>query len=259
MKYGLRNAAVIMAMAILAVCDAHAQKFDDEEIQSPTPTGVLIGVKGGVVATFPRRVFPSLQIGEATSTTGEISSFYAKTGVGNRYGLDLVVPFSSAKMALMFDAGLLTYSARYSGGATDTTRAAVRLDAQVLHVGFGLQGNIYTNPAAFRSGGLRTIYIGGAFDLGAKTVGNRLEAEFKDSSVTPRTAVGSFANTDPFRNLFGLRLVGGTRFGLSGNLEFAVEGAYTFALNSVFSSAVIRDNEFTVDNLVAQIGVGYRF
>lgn len=258
MKYGLRNAAVIAVMAFLVVCAAQAQEFDDEEIQGPTPMGVLIGVKGGVVITYPRRIFPSLQVGEATSTTGEISSFYAKAGVGNRYGLDVVVPFNR-KMAITLDAGLLTYSARYSGDAADTTRASVRLDAQVLHVGLGLQGNVYMNQAAFTSGGLRTLYIGGALDLGAKTVANRLEAEFKDSSVTPQTAVGSFANTDPFRNLFGLRLAGGARFGLSGNLEFAAEASYTFALNSVFSSAVIRNNEFTIDNLVAQLGVGYRF
>ena len=51
----------------------------------------------------------------------------------------------------------------------------------------------------------------------------------------------------------------GTRFGLADNIEFVLEGNYSFALNSVFSSSVIRDNEFTIDNLVAQFGVGYRF
>lgn len=251
-------AFLLAAVIMIAPSAARSQDFDDEYVDEPTPSGILIGVKGGVVFTTPRRILPSLQVGDASSTTGELSSHYGKTGVGNRYGLDLIIPFSS-KMAVATDVAMLTYSARYQGEPGDTTRAAVRLDVQVVQVGLGLQGNLYTNPQAFSSGGLRTIYVGGGMELGAKTIANRLEVEFKDSSVTPQKAIGSFENTDPFRNLFGLRLMAGTRFGLADNVEFVLEGSYSFALNSVFSSSVIRDNEFTIDNLVAQLGVGYRF
>lgn len=258
MKHGICSLAVFIAIVFACAGIAQAQELDDGYTDQPSPRGVLLGLKGGAVLTTPRRIFPSLQIGEATSPTGEISSRYGKSGVGNRFGLDLIIPFTD-KMAVASDVGLLTYVARYVGEPGDTTRAAVRLDAQILQVGLGIQGSIYLNPRAFSSGGLRSVYIGGGMELGVKTLANRVEAEFKDSSVTPQTAVGSFANTDPFRNLFGLRLTAGTRFGLADNLEFVVEGSYSFALNSVFSSEVIRDNEFTIDNLVGQFGIGYRF
>ncbi len=258
MRFRLSPLAVLLVAFLFPSLVAKAQDIDENPDEFPTPSGVLIGLKGGVVVTTPRRILPSLQIGDATTTTGEISSQFARTGFGNRYGLDLVIPFART-LAFATDIGLLTYSARYGGGAADTTRAAVRLDVQVLQVGVGIQGNLYVNPAAFRSGGVRAVYIGGGFEIGVDNVSNRLEAEFKDPSVVPQRAVGSFANSDPFRTLTGLRFAAGARAGLRDNLEFVVESSYAFALNSVFSSAVIRDNEFTVDNLVVQAGIGYRF
>lgn len=251
------RSAIISALLLLASA-VHAQEFDSEYADIPTPSGVLIGAKGGMVLTSPRRILPSLQIGEASSTTGEISSQYAKTGYGNRYGLDFIIPFAE-KVALATDIGMFTYSARYSGNPEDTTRAAVRLDVQMVQVGFGIQGSVYVDRDAFTRGGLRTVYLGAGMEIGAKIVANRMEAEFKDPAVEPQLAVGSFANNDPFRTLSGLRFSAGARAGLQDHLEFVLEGSYAFALNSVFSSAVIRDNDFTVDNLVVQIGAGYRF
>lgn len=234
---------------------AHAQ--DGAEYEEPASSkGVLIGLKGGVILTTPRRELPSLRIGQSVEATGGISSRYAETSLGNRYGIELLIPFNE-KMALSTEFGLQTYVAKYRG---DTGRPDVRLDVQILQAIAALEGNLYVDRAAFATTGLRNVYISGGFEIGLETLRNRVEGfSTSDSDPTRVPAVGSFENTEPFRNLFGLRLGAGVRYGIDWHWELSTEGAYTFMFNPIFSSDVVRDNGFTVDNLAIQLGLGYRF
>ena len=61
------------------------------------------------------------------------------------------------------------------------------------------------------------------------------------------------------REIVGLTGAIGFRFALEQHIELQAEAAYTAAINPVFSSDVITDNTFKVDNFALQLGVGYRF
>ena len=223
----------------------------------PSPQGVLVSLKGGVVVTSPRQIFPSIRVGETGQGTGEISSRErGERGTGSRIGLELMIPISQS-VGITADFANLLWSVRVNPTATTLP---VQFDVQTLTVGLGLQGNVYTNRDAFlQEEGLRGIYLGGKLDIGIATVNNRVEAySFSDSSGVPFRAVGSFDNSDPFRNGVAFVIQGGGRYGV-GSLEITGEASYSFALNSVFSSLVVVDNEFSVDHLAFQIGIGYRW
>lgn len=244
-------------IALLAFSNVRAQTYVYEEEQEDiaSPKGILIGVKGGVVISTPRQMFPSIRVGDVTQGTGEISSRFAETGLGHRVVLDLLIPFNE-RLALAADFGLHTYVARYAG---DTGRLPLRLDVQTLQVGGGIAGNIYVDRGAFEDVGLRNVYIAGALELGVQTLANRVEAFTYDTTGAPQPASGSFDNTEPFRTLVGLRFAGGVRYGIDNHVELLGEASYSLALNPVFSKSVLRDNRFTVDNVGVQVGVGYRF
>lgn len=232
---------------------AQGEIHDYEEY--PSPRGVLIGVKGGVLLTSPRQVFPSVRVGESSLGTGEVSSTLSEVGVGNIIGLEMLFPFNE-KLGLSLEFGSLTWVASYSG---DSTRLPMRLDLQGFHGAIALEGNIYSDREAFADDGLRAIYVNAGIDVNVSNT-NRLEASsFTDSIPIPQRAIGSFANNDPFRTHVSLKLAGGARLGLFTNLELQLEGSYRFALNPVFSSDVVNDNSFTVDNVGIQLGLGYRF
>ena len=246
-------------IALLAFLNASAQiyEYDDEEYDEDpaSPKGVLVGVKGGLVISSPRQVFPSIRIGDAVQGTGEISSRFGETGLGHRIALDLLIPFNE-RLAFTADAGLHTYAARY---AADSGRLPLRLDVQMLQVAGGMAGNIYVDREGFESGGFRNIYIAGALEVGVQTLANHVDGFTFDSTGAPQPASGSFDNTEPFRTLVGLRFTGGIRYGLDTHLELLAETSYAFALNPIFSKAVVRDNSFTIDNIIVQLGAGYRF
>ena len=249
----------LLLVALAPLC-AHAQsaydQLDRDLLYAPSPRGVLMAAKTGVVLTTPRQVFPSLRIGSSEAGTGEISSTFGRMGTGYRVGIDLLFPFNS-KLGLATEFGMQTYSARY---AADGARPAMRLDVQGLQVAGSIQGNLYVDPNAFLRGGLRAVYLGGGVDVGVKTLANRVEGGVTLDTASPATTgVGSFENNDPFRTLVGLRFAGGARFGFDDHMEFSAEASYALALNAVFSSEVIRDNSFTVDNIALQLGIGYRF
>jgi hypothetical protein len=256
-----RNHLLPLLLLAVAIVPArlraqYAHDLVDESRYAPTPRGVLIAAKGGVVLTTPRQVFPSLRIGDSQEGSGEISSRFGEMGTGYRVGIDLLFPFTD-KLALATEFGMQAYSARY---AADGARPAMRLDVQRLQAAGSLQGSLYLNPEAFERGGLRAVYIGGGLDIGVKTLANRVEGGVVlDSASAPAQGSGSFQNNDPFRTLVGLRFAGGARFGFDDHMEFSAEASYALALNSVFSSEVVRDNSFTVDNLALQVGIGYRF
>ncbi len=241
---------------LLLTSAARAQETYIPADEGPSPRGVLIGVKGGIVLTTPRQVFPSVIIGDSREGSGEISSSFATMSVGYRFGLDLLFPFND-RLALNTDVGIQRSAGRY---AADGARPALTLELQTVNVAGMLQGNLYTDPGAFTAGGLRAVYIGGGLDVNVKMLGNRLEGGAVRDSPSPAAAeAGSFQNNDPFRTTLGLRLASGARFGFADAIEFGLEASYTFGLNPIFSSDVIRDNSFTTDHIMLQISVGHRF
>jgi len=246
---------ILSASSVVAQRETSGESYPVED--HPSPRGVLVSLRVGMVLTSPRQLFPSVRVGETTRGTGTVSSRdRGQTGVGSRVGIELMVPVAE-NLGIAADFANLVWSARFveSPGTLPIT-----FNVQTLTVGLGLQGNIYTNRDAFlRNQGLRGIYLGGKLDVGITTLNNRIEAyTFPDSSATPRSAVGSFDNADPFRNLASVSAQLGARYGF-GNLELTGELAYAYALNSVFSSLVVVDNEFTVDNAMLLVGIGYRW
>jgi hypothetical protein len=244
-------------LSILAVQAAWAQpdrsrRADDED--TPSPIGVVIAAKGGVLLGSPRGEFPSLRIGNAEAM-GTISSNDGTFGVGNRYGIALLFPFSTS-LGFAAECGIQTSVVRFAEGSN---RLPVRFDVQTLQVTGALEGNVFIDTAAFRRNGLRSVYISGGFDIGVDNLSNRIEGSARDSVAGTRAAVGSFENDSPFRTLVGLRFGGGTRIGLNRHMELEAGAWYSFALNSLFSSDVVSNNSFTIDNLGIAIGLGYRF
>lgn len=254
----------LLSLILLANCPQilSGQTVDRNSASDTTslftsPRSVLLSLKGGVVFTSPRQVFPSVRVGESTKGTGAISSRdQGESGTGSRIGVELMAPVGD-RLGIVADVASLIWSARLA--ATPST-LPVRLDVQSLTVGLGLQGNIYTGQGRFDYGtGIGSVYAGGKIDVCLATFSNRIEAYvYPDSSDIPVRAVGSFENSDPFRNLTSFVAQAGARYGL-GNIELNGELSYAFALNSVFSSLVVVDNEFTVNNLILQVGIGYRW
>jgi len=241
---------------LLLASAARAQDTYVPPDEGPSPRGVLIAAKGGIVLTTPRQVFPSVIIGDSREGSGEISSSFATTSVGYRFGLDLLFPFND-RLALNTDVGIQRSAGSY---AADGARPALTLELQSVNVAGMLQGNLYTDPGAFTSGGVRAVYIGGGLDINVKMLANRLEGGVVYDSASPATTgAGSFQNNDPFRTTLGLRLASGARFGFDDAMEFGLEASYTFGLNPIFSSDVIRDNSYTTDHIMLQISIGHRF
>lgn len=228
-------------------------------VESASPIGVYLGAKGGIVASSPRRVFPSIIIGSSTTGSGEISSAqYGQVGTGNRFGVELTIPFSE-RVALTTELGMLTWVTRFAANPS-TGRPASRFDVQSFNVTGGIMVNLLNDTSAYRDAGLRTVYLVGGIDIGAGHIANRFESLAVDSATSlVHTADGSFTSSDPFRNLVALRFGAGTRYALSTHFELQGEVAYDYALNSVFSRDVIPDNDFAVDNFMFRVGLGYRF
>lgn len=251
-----RRLCALLALLLLAgAVGARAQDRRAVEVDAAGVIGVVIGVKGGLVFTMPRREFPSLRVGESATGTGTISSSFAETGLGHRYGIELLIPFTS-KFALALESGVQTSVTRL---AADGTRPAIRMDLQSLQLAAGLQGNIYVDTLAFRRTGLRNVYIGGGADIDLYMLRNRVEGFRTDTLGGVSPAVGSFENNDPFRTLVALRFAAGVRYGVGVHWELLGEASYAFAFNSLFSSDVVRDNGFTLDNIGLSAGIGYRF
>ncbi len=255
---------MMMLAALLCVAaagTASAQSRSDDEDFAPTvdeasPRGVAIGVRAGAVMTTPRGGFPSLIIGDSHAGSGAISETHSQTGVGNRYALSALIPFTST-YGVTLELGTLTWSARYSdSGATRPTR----FDVQSLQGALTVQANLFHDDRAFKRRGLRSVYLDGGVEVGLTTMGNRVESTaFPDSGGASVAAVGSFENDEPFRHLTAIRAGLGLRFGVDTHLELQVEGSYAYSLNNVFSSDAIRVSDFTVDNLSGMVGVFYRF
>ncbi|HVZ42010.1 MAG TPA: hypothetical protein VHI13_22215 [Candidatus Kapabacteria bacterium] len=242
-------------IAVVSALSVHAQERHSTYYDSSTPLSVVIGVKGGVVLTSARQQFPSVRIGDSYAGSGTISSSFGRTGLGSRYGLDILIPFTS-RLGIVGDLAVQTSDVRL---AADGSRPAVRFDLQAVQGGIGLQGNLYVDTSAFAGPGLRTVYLSGGPDIALGIIENRLEGYRVDSNNVMTPATGSFDNNDPFRTLVALRFAGGVRYGIGVHWELQGEASYAFALNSLFSSTVVRDNSFTFDNLGVMLGLGYRF
>lgn len=251
----MKTFQTIFALVILALAApaANAQREVKPE-DRPSPIGVVVGIKGGLVLTAPRREFPSLRIGESPGM-GKISSAFGETGAGYRYGVAFLFPFSTT-LGLFAEAGIQNAVVKIAG---DENRLPIRFDVQTFNVAGGFEGNIFIDTLAFRRNGLRTVYASAGVDVAAENISNRIEGFTTDSTGRQQPAVGSFENDSPFRTLVGLRFAGGVRMGLDEHLEFHAEGSYAFAVNAMFSSDVVRDNGFTIDNMGIMIGLGYRW
>src|SRR4051812_27809114 len=116
-------ATVILPAAMRPAATALAQERGVYK-DSASAKGVVVSLKGGVILTMPRRELPSLLVGETTVGTGEISSTRSEIGVGNRYGLEILIPFNT-KLAIATEFGVETYVAKYTSEATGLP---VRLD-----------------------------------------------------------------------------------------------------------------------------------
>jgi len=252
----MRSFFAALLLVIVIPLTLSAQGFDEDEFDGASRLGVVIGVRGGLVASSPRGDFPSLLVGNSTDGTGTIPDSYGRTGLGARYGLALLIPFTPT-VGLSAEIGSLHYVASYEG---NQDRLPTRFDVQIVQLQLGFQGNLYVDPASFARAGIRSVYLDGGFDIGLATVANRVESSTRpEGSPAPIAAEGSFSTSEPFRNLVALHGGVGMRLAVTPHLEFQAEASYSYALNPVFSSTVVRSNDFTVDNLGLQIGLGYRF
>jgi hypothetical protein len=255
----MKCSILIIALAVLGSAGAGAQdrRLEEVEYDEASPMGVAIGVRGGMVMTTPRGSFPSIIIGGSAEGTGALPQVYAETGQGSRFDATLMIPFSPS-IGLSAAFGTLHYSAKYRG---DSARVPTQFEVQTLQAAAGLQWSVINDRKSYRQGGLRSVYFDGGVDVSVLHVANRIDAtSYADSTKSAASkGTGSFANSDPFRALVALRGGLGIRFAPEPNLELIAETSYSYALNSVFSSLVIDDNDFTIDNLIVQVGIGYRF
>lgn len=250
----------LLGLLLLTTAALHAQRSGDTYDWAPSneasTMGVSIGVKAGGVFTTPRGTFPSLLVGDSPRGSGAIAAPYAQSGLGMRYGLDVLIPFTES-LGIDAEFGSLTSSARYDASPTTI---ATRFDLQTLVASLSLEGNLYTGTRSFKGTGLRSVYLNGGVEMGLTTIANRVESEaFTDTVGAGAAAVGSFENNDPFRHLVAFRGGVGMRFAFSNHFELQAEASYAYALNQVFSSDAIRNNDFSFDNLSMMLGVGYRF
>ncbi|MCE7933605.1 MAG: hypothetical protein DYG96_03330 [Chlorobi bacterium CHB2] len=256
---------LLLSALLLTVADAYAQ---EESIPLPipkyeaSPTGVVIAAKGGAVLTMPRGTFPSIIVGEGGEGTGDFASSSARTATGYRWGVAMMIPFNKS-LGLSLDVGSLQYLAEYQA---NSARPALQYRAQTAQVAIGLQGNLYFNEQTFRDGksgiggeGLRAMYLDGGIDIGVATVANRAEITRTDSLGQQTTSVGSFENNEPLRTPVALRAAAGLRYALSPHVELQAEVGYALAFNKVFSSVALQNNDFAVDHLLVQLGLGYRW
>ncbi|MCC7439000.1 MAG: hypothetical protein IT211_10955 [Armatimonadetes bacterium] len=223
--------------------------------------GVVVAAKGGVVLSSPRGAFPSIIVGEGGEGTGDFASSNARSATGYRWGVAFLIPFNT-KLGLSVDVGSMQHLVEYQATAATP---GLQYHAQTAQLGFGLQGNLYFNEKTFYSSfskggeGLRAIYLDGGLDIGLGTMANRVEVTRTDSTGQPVVSVGSFENNEPLRIPVALRLAAGLRFAFSPHMELQAEAGYALALNNVFSSTVLANNNFSVDHLLVQLGVGYRW
>jgi hypothetical protein len=252
----------ILGAGLLLHSTVKAQSGNEDDYYSgPTPLGVSIGVRGGIVLSTARGGFPSLLIGEISDSTGEvkgsgeISESLAESGTGNRFTIAALIPFSE-KCGLDLEFGMLRYAAQYKG---DATRQPTKLDVQTLLLGVGGEYSFYSDPRSYQMSGLRSVYAAGGFDITLATLANRVESTSYSSTGEPVAAVGSFDNSEPFNALVALRAGVGIRFAADPHFEIMTEASYGYALNTVFSKNSVPDTDFTVDNMAVVAGVGYRF
>jgi len=257
--------SLFLSALVFTAADTYAQ---EHEPSAPLPDneassmGVVIAAKGGAVLTMPRGTFPSIIVGESGEGTGDFPGGDSRTATGYRWGVAMLIPFNKS-LGLSLDVGSMLHAADYQATAT---HPALLYRAQTAQLGVGLQGNIYTNPRTFwssKSGvggeGLRAIYLDGGVDIGLATVANRVEVTRTDSVGQQQTTTGSFENNEPFRTPVALRFSAGLRYAFSPHIELQVESGYSLAFNSVFSSTVLQNNNFTVDHLFVGLGLGYRW
>lgn len=253
MKRILQFTSLTIILFSSVLLSAYSQE-EQGEYDITEPTDPIVGVMGGVVMSAPRGDFPSLRIGVDTKGgTGAIQVDKSKPVFGYRVGAFGVIGITK-QIAIALNAGMMKFGLEY-----DVT-PVVSMQAQTINVGGGVQINLLNDLRSFRRNyGLRQIYLDLGIDLGVSTLANRVEA-YSVSLAGARTAMtGSFTDNTPFD--MGMALNGGLgiRYALDMHYEFGVDVGYKYALNKVFKKETLPDSEFYIDNIVAQVALGYRF
>ncbi len=237
--------------------DAYRTLPIDTAAQRPN---AIISLNAGPILTSSRGDFPSLLIGNTMGGSGTVPGEYSTTGTGHTLQLDVLLYFGErAGMTIGFSS--TRYAATFDG---DSILLPTKLEVQQGEVQVGAHVDVIGEPWRPKPG-LRSLYLEGGFEFGIGILANRVEGSMlQDSTSEIRTAaVGSFENNNPFRNRVALRFGLGTIIDLTTDwgtgLNLILEAGYSLGLNPVFSSNVIQDNSFTVDHLVFQAGLGYRF
>ena len=250
-----RRALVAAAFGLVAVSTAAAQ---EHTTYGPSdPMNVAITVRGGIAVATPRGDFPSLIVGDSRRGSGEIGQEHGEARSGGRVKMAALIPVLE-NLGILLALGSQALSVGYP---EDSLRLATRFDVQTLQGVIGVQYSFINEPMSYLGMGLRSIYVDGGLDIGLAALNNRVESTSYDDTVgtARRPAVGSFTSGEPFRTTVALRGAVGLRFAPSPNFEIVAEGSYSHALNPLFSSEAISDNDFTIDVLSAVLGIGYRF
>jgi hypothetical protein len=243
----------LLALLVMSAATASAQ---DSYVEA-SPLNVAVAVRAGATMATPRGDFPSLIIGESKRSTGSIGQEFGESRAGMRLEVAALVPFNeSIGLSLAFGTSVLSI-----GYDADSMRHPTTLDVQTLQGSIGAQWSILNEPISYQHPGLRSVYVDGGLDVGLATIANRVEStSYDDSLGTMRSAAdGSFTSNEPFRNVVALRGAVGLRFAASPSVEIIAESWYSYALNPLFSSEAIEDNDLAVDVLGAVIGIGWRF
>lgn len=249
---------LVLAAVLFSAGTMRAQ-LGGRYVDGPTATSIVIGVKAGIVVSSARGTFPSLLMEGTKKGSGDIAEQYALSGSGNRVSMAFLIPFSP-QIGLSVDIGSLVYSAKYT---SPTMSTATQFKGQTIQLGIGAEGSVFNDAQSYATGtGLRSVYVNGGFDFGIVTVANSVTAALypdTTAAAAAQPASGHFENNDAFRSLVSLRAGVGMRFAVASHWELQVEADYSYALNKVFSSDAIRNNDFTVDNFYVLGGLGYRF
>lgn len=245
------------SMALVLVSTASAVAQDGGSSYPSDAMNVAIAVRAGATLSTPRGDFPSVIVRPSKRGTGTIDQTFGASGTGSRFEINALIPVANA-FGISLGIGTQSIAVDY---AADTSRLATHFALQTVQGLVGVQWSIFNEPSSYVHGGLRSVYVDGGFDFGIGMLANRVESSSYDDTLStlPKPAIGSFDSAEPFRNVVALRGAVGLRFAPTPNLELSVETSYSYALNPMFSSEAIDDNDFSVDVLGAVFGLGYRF
>ncbi|MBC8146259.1 MAG: hypothetical protein H7X80_11795 [bacterium] len=257
MKRLINTCAGIAAVAIATSISSHAQEIGSSEYEQADALNVAVAVRGGITLAMPRGTFPSLIITPSKGSSGAIAESHGSPAMAGRIDVNVLIPITES-FGVTLGAGSQAMAVDFTA---DSARLPSHFVVQTLQGLLGVQWSVINEKSSYRSGGLRSLYLDGGLDIGLATMANRIESSMVADTLDaePQPATGSFESSEPFRNVIALRGAVGLRFALAPNFELSAEASYSYALNRLFSSETIENNDFAMDVVSAVVGVGYRF